>query len=132
VLYNEKTAWQPEGIAFLNISLGGRNGTQIAGRFYDIKMGEWYTATFLVDFKTEMVTFGLNERSITQSLREDVVGDTFDPEPFYQSLATHAIRVGAPKPYDPGQPVEWQRDGDTVLSTGLQSRMLTPAEGRKQ
>ncbi len=107
-LINEKTAWQPEGVAYINFNIGGGpDGTEIAGRFYDIPMGEWHTATFLVDFTTEMVTFGYNGRSFRQSLRENINGGVFNPEPFFQSLTTHSIRIGAPKAPDGSQTIEW-------------------------
>lgn len=115
-LINEKTAWQPEGIAYINFNIGGWNYGEIAGRFYDIPMGEWHTATFFVDFETEMVTFGLNDRTFTQSLRENIDGGVFDPEIFYQSLATRAIRIGAPKEWE-SDPIEWHLFGTTATDT---------------
>ncbi len=115
-LMNEKTAWQPEGIAYLDFLITDpSNSVLLSGRFYDIPMGEWHTVTFLIDFKTEMVTVGLDERSITQSLREDADGGVFNPEQFYQSLATQSIRIGGPQVFE-DSPIEWH-NGSTATDT---------------
>jgi len=112
-LMNEKTEWQPEGIIYINFNIGGTDGKEIAGRFYDIPMDEWHTATFLVDFQTEIVTFGYDGRRFTQSLREDINGGVFDPEPFIESLSTNSFRIGAPKAGD-GQTLMWELFGSTT------------------
>jgi len=113
-LWNEKTEWVPEGSAYINFNIGMGAGTEIAGRFHELWVGEWYTATFLVDFKTETVTFGLDERIFTHSLRESIDNANFDPEPFYQTLATHPVRIGGPKPYSESDPMEWHQEGVTA------------------
>lgn len=111
-LLNEKTEWQQEGMAFVNFNIGG-GGTEISGRFFNVPMGEWHRAYFIVDFKTETVTFGLNERTHTQSLRENANGNEFDPEPFYQSLSTKSIRIGGPQTKG-SKPIDWQQFGNTA------------------
>ena len=114
-LYNEKTEWQPAGIAYINFNIGG--GTkEIGGRFYGVEMGKWYRAYFIVDFTTETVTFGLNERSYSQSLRETADGQEFDPEQFYESLSTKSIRIGAPQSYPP-RPIEWHQFENSTTDT---------------
>lgn len=111
-LLNEKSAWQPAGMAYVNYNIGGGT-TEIAGRFYGVTMGEWHTAWIHVDFASETVTFGLDGRSVSQSLRENINGGVFDPEPFYASLAENPVRFGAPQDDWTGD-VTWEMFGTTT------------------
>jgi len=109
--FNEKTAWQPEGIIFLqfNIGVGTR---EVATRFFDLPMNTWHTASVDLDFSENTVSFGVNGRKDTKSLSESEGGEAIDPTQFINSLTQTPFRIGTHQSNEGEEPA-W-RDEDAI------------------
>lgn len=106
--FNEKTAWQPEGIIFVDFNIGV-GVTEIFSRFYGLEMDVWHTATVDLDFEAMTVGFGINGRVESHSLNANLSDNPIDPSAFIEELGEQLFRIGAHQDDESGEP-DWHQE----------------------